>query len=330
VADARETVVKVDAVSVRAAVVGAHGALVGVRGGSGGSCGLSLSRSFGLSLGLSCSRSSGRSCWCWWLGGGGCSWLHEPPDQVEAVEVSSSIRLELDDEVVGVDNLALEPTLFDGVVEPWVVNVAELLEEVTVVGAVGNICLDSESLELVDVHAHFSGGFTADDESKMVPLAVFVLSWAARSMSWVSWMTTCGAIGWSFLFNVHLQDLDEHSRLSWTNNSPSASSIRLVGMIGGQEAAWSVGYTAVLEHNWSSVSTVTADSSGKAGNVFSSFDRGIESLLSSLGTVGINVRLFDESAEKFLVSQGCRRGEKSNSKLHLFFFKSKVFSKKVQ
>ena len=164
----------------------------------------------------------------------------------------------------------------------------------------------------------------------MVPLAVLVLSWSARPMSWVSGVTTCSAIRRSFLFNVHLQDFDEHSRLSWTNNSPSASSIRLVGMVGGQETAWSISDTAVLEHNWSSVSTVTADSSGKAGNVFSSFDRGIESLLSSLGTVGIKVRLFDESAEKFLVSQGCRRGEKSNSKLHLFFFKSKVFSKKVQ
>ena len=145
------------------------------------------------------------------MGSSSCR-LHESPDQVETVEVSSGIRLELDDEVVGVENLALEPTALDGVVEPRVVNVAELLKEVTVVGAVWNVRLDSESLELVDVHAHLSGGFAADDESKMVPLAVLVLAWSTRSVSWVSWVATCGAVGGSLLFNVHLQDLDEHSR----------------------------------------------------------------------------------------------------------------------
>ena len=137
--------------------------------------------------------------------------LHESPDQVETVEVSSGIRLELDDQVVGFDNLALEPSGLDGVVEPRIVNVAEFFKEVTVVRAVWNVSLDSKSVELVDVHAHLSGGFTADDESKMVPFAVLVLSWSTRSVSWVSRMATCGAVGGSLLFNVHFQDLDEHS-----------------------------------------------------------------------------------------------------------------------
>lgn len=228
-ADARETIVKVDAVSVSAAVMGAQGALVGISGGcSGGSCGscLSFSWSFSLCLCLRRGRRSGlrislahrssSSCsrfgdCCSWLLGSSSRRLHESPDQVETVEVSSGIRLELDDEVVGVNNLALEPSGLHGVVEPRIVNVAELFKKVAVVGAVWNVSLDSKSVELVDVHAHLSCGFTADDESKMVPFAVLVLTWSTRSVSWVSRVATCGAVGGSLLFNVHFQDLDEHS-----------------------------------------------------------------------------------------------------------------------
>jgi len=80
-------------------------------------------------------------------------------------------------------------------------------------------------------------------------------------------------------------------------------------MVGGKETAGSVGDTAVLEYNWSSITTVTTDSSSEARNVLSSFNRGIKSFLSSLSTVSINVGLFDESTKEFLVSKGCRRGE---------------------
>jgi len=217
VAYTRETIVEVDAVSVGAAIMGAQGALIGISGCCGGcSCGcLSYGRSFGLRrrLRISLAHRSSSSCGSFddrLLRSRSCR-LHESPDQIETVEVSSGIRLELDDEVVGVDNLTLEPSGLDRVVEPWIVNVAELFKEVTVVGAVWNVSLDSKSFELVDVHAHLSGGFTADDESKMVPLAVLVLTWSASSVSWVSWVATCGAVGGSLLFNVHLQDLDEHS-----------------------------------------------------------------------------------------------------------------------
>jgi len=338
-ADARETIFKVDAVSVGAAIVGAHSALVGISGsgcGSGGSGGFSFGGSLGLRLSLGLSsliRFGGGflSCCGHRLRSCGRCWLHEAPNHVETIEVSSGIRLELDDEVVSIEDLAFEPSSLDGVIEPWVVNVAKLFKEVAVVGAVWNICLDSESLELVDVHAHLSCGFAADDESKMVPLAMFVLSWSARAMSWVSRVSASGAIRWSLLFNIHLQDLDEHSSLFRANDSPSTSGIGLVRMVRGEETAWSVGNTAVLEDNWSGITTVTADSSSEAGNVLSSFNGGIESFLSSLGTVSINVGLFDESTKEFLISQGCCRGEKSNSKLHRkFFFKSKGFSKKVQ
>jgi len=222
VTNARKTIVKVDAVSVGAAIMGAHGALVGISccgcccGCCCGGC-ISFSWSFSLCLcrgcGLALAHRSSGSCGCLgdWLFGGSCCRLHESPDQVKAVEVSSGVRLELDDEVVCVDNLTLEPTGLDGVVEPWIVNVAELFKEVAVVRAVWNVGLDSKSFELVDVHAHLSGGFTANDESEMVPLAVLVLTWSASSVSWVSWVATCGAVRGSLLFNVHLQDLDEHS-----------------------------------------------------------------------------------------------------------------------
>jgi len=183
------------------------------------SLGLGLSRSSGFSSGISGGISGGigggvsggfgggflSGCGCGnWLRSSGRRRLHESPDHVEAVEVSSGIRLKLDDEVVCVEHLALEPSSFNGVVEPGVFNVAEFFKEVAVVGAVWNIGLDSESIELVDIHAHLSGGLTADDESKMVPLAMLILSWSTRSMSWVSWVATGGTIGRSLFFNVHL------------------------------------------------------------------------------------------------------------------------------
>jgi hypothetical protein len=150
---AEESFVGIDASCVDIASVGSISALIGIGGGSGGSGSGSGSCS-GLGRGNSSSWSSSGSYW-WFLGGGWLGSFGESPDEIETVEVSSLIGFKLNHDQIRVENLSLEPSVFNNVVEHGIRLVIVVVEEIRVVWCTGDTVLDSEFLESIDVLTHF-------------------------------------------------------------------------------------------------------------------------------------------------------------------------------
>jgi hypothetical protein len=151
---AEESFVGIDTSCVDITSVGSISALIGIGGGSGGSGSCS-----GGGSGLGSGNSSGSwfSSWSyWWFNGGGWFWsFRESPDEIETVEISSLIGFELDHDQVRVENLSLEPSVFNDVVKHGVRLVIVVIEEIRVVWCTGDTVLDSEFLESIDVLTHF-------------------------------------------------------------------------------------------------------------------------------------------------------------------------------